>query len=184
MATPPDFTAGQILTAAQMNAVGMWLVKTQTIGSAVSSVSVPDAFNADYENYLITITGGASSALCHIRIRFGSTTSGYYWGIVYGTGYGNGAIGIGNAGATSSGTHIERCGAASSNGINAKIDVLSPQLPKRTAVMAMYAPDATNEVFGSMTGLVPNNTQYTSFEISPSTGTLTGGTIRVYGYRN
>jgi len=152
------------------------------VGSAVSTVTVSGAFSSKYENYLITVTGGAGSAVSHIRIRFGSTTSGYYFGIVYGTGYGSGAIGIGNAGATTTGSHIERCGYASSNGINAKIDVLSPQLAKRTAVMAMYAPDATNEIFGTMTGVVPNNTQYTSFEISPSTGTLTGGTIRVYGY--
>jgi hypothetical protein len=183
MATPPDFSVGQVLTSATMNQVGLWLVKTQTIGTTVSSVTVNDAFSADYENYLITVTGGASSAVSHIRIRFGATTSGYYFGIVYGTGYGAGAIGIGNAGATTTGTHIERCGYASSNGINAKIDVLSPELPKRTAVMAMYAPDATNEIFGTMTGVVPNNTQYTSFQISPSTGTLTGGIIRVYGYR-
>jgi len=33
-------------------------------------------------------------------------------------------------------------------------------------------------------GYVNNTTQYTAFTISPSSGTLTGGTIRVYGYRN
>jgi hypothetical protein len=29
-----------------------------------------------------------------------------------------------------------------------------------------------------------DTTSYTSFELSPSSGTLTGGTIYVYGYRN
>jgi hypothetical protein len=40
MATPPDFSSGAVLTAAQMNSVGLWLVKTQTVGTAVSSVAV------------------------------------------------------------------------------------------------------------------------------------------------
>ena len=37
MATPPDFSSGQVLTSSAMNSVGLWLVKTQTVGTAVSS---------------------------------------------------------------------------------------------------------------------------------------------------
>jgi hypothetical protein len=53
MATPPDFTSGQILTAAQMNAVGMWLVKTQSF--TADSPLITDVFTADYENYLAVL---------------------------------------------------------------------------------------------------------------------------------
>ena len=52
MATPPTFSSGSVLTAAQMNAVGLWLVKTQTVGTAVSSVSVTDVFSSNYDNNL------------------------------------------------------------------------------------------------------------------------------------
>ena len=47
MATPPDFSVGQVLTAAHMDAVGLWLVKTQTKGvfllvsSYLSSLTLP-----------------------------------------------------------------------------------------------------------------------------------------------
>jgi hypothetical protein len=54
MATPPDFTAGQILTAAQMNAVGMWLISDTTI-TTQSSVSFDGVFTADYRNYLLIL---------------------------------------------------------------------------------------------------------------------------------
>ena len=40
---------------------GMRLVKKQTIGTAVSSVNVTNAFSATYENYLILISGGVAS---------------------------------------------------------------------------------------------------------------------------
>jgi hypothetical protein len=33
-------------------------------------------------------------------------------------------------------------------------------------------------------GFLNNTTSYTAFTFTPSSGTLTGGTIRVYGYRN
>ena len=38
--------------------------------------------------------------------------------------------------------------------------------------------------YGTMQGEHRVSTSYTGFTLSPDTGTLTGGTIRVYGYRN
>jgi hypothetical protein len=36
---------------------------------------------------------------------------------------------------------------------------------------------------GSVTGLLDNTNQYTDFTVVTNTGTMTGGTITVYGYR-
>ena len=52
----PVFTSGEILTAANMNQVGMWLLKTQTIGSGVGSVSVTSVFSSSYDNYRVVFT--------------------------------------------------------------------------------------------------------------------------------
>ena len=54
--TYPVFATGDVLNASDMNAVGLWLVKTQTIGSGVGSVAVTGAFSADYDNYKIIVT--------------------------------------------------------------------------------------------------------------------------------
>ena len=78
MATPPVFVSGAILTAAQMNAVGLWLIKTQTIGSAVSSVSITDVFSSDYDNYLIKITGMTASAQADTTMQLAGITTGVY----------------------------------------------------------------------------------------------------------
>ena len=59
MATPPDFTAGQVLTASQMSAVGMWLVKTQSFSN--DSPLITAVFSADYEHYVAVLRCTAST---------------------------------------------------------------------------------------------------------------------------
>ena len=72
----PDFAPGDVLTAADMDAVGLWLVKTQTVGTGVSSVTVTGAFSSTYDNYFVTYTGGTGSTQTPLRIQMGSTTTG------------------------------------------------------------------------------------------------------------
>ena len=66
--TLPTFTAGQILTSSVMNDVstignyqGLFWIKSQTIGTGVSSVTVTGAFSSDFDNYLITVSGGSNN---------------------------------------------------------------------------------------------------------------------------
>jgi hypothetical protein len=56
MATPPVFTAGQVLTAAQMNAVGLWVVKPTTTFTAVSSIVADDVFPTDFSTFMVVFT--------------------------------------------------------------------------------------------------------------------------------
>ena len=42
---------------------GLQLVKSQAVGTGVSSVTVTDAFSADYANYRIIVEGGTQSAV-------------------------------------------------------------------------------------------------------------------------
>ena len=53
------FTTGEVLTAADTNTYlansGLVLVKSQTIGTGVASVTISDAFSTTYDNYRITI---------------------------------------------------------------------------------------------------------------------------------
>lgn len=69
MATPPVFTAGQILTAAQMNAIGMWEVKTQTTFSAASAVNADNVFSSDYTNYLLVCRYTTSTTTNNVTLR-------------------------------------------------------------------------------------------------------------------
>ena len=193
MATPPDFTAGQVLTAAQMNAIGLWRVTglsatftggtpgtiadgVVTIGSANTAIAVTNAFNDDFENYKIKITGGASSVTCLLQMRLGATTTNYYQGRIGVTlSAGTAAVGAQNG----TGTEWVAVGSSTTSGLYGDINLEAPKLAKFTNLSCSYY-DATTTI--SVVGYQGSTTSFTGFTIFASTGNLTGGTIRVYGY--
>jgi hypothetical protein len=182
MATPPDFTAGQILTAAQMNAVGLWLVKSQTIGTTVSSVAVTGAFSADYDAYKIIVSGGVGSTSSLLQMYFGTSApaNGYYGGVVLMPFVSGGTptnLGINNAGV------INRIGFGTTNSIHGSVEVLNPFTTQNTIFTANFASHVTGGDSGTFSGFVNDSTSYTGFTILPNSGTISGGTISVYGYR-
>lgn len=180
MATPPDFTAGQILTAAQMNAVGLWLVKSQTVGTGVSSVTVSDAFSADYDVYLITVSGGVGSANLGINLTLGATATGYY-----SSGFNQGITASTiNATNTNNGTSWTSVAYGSTNALSGEITLDNPFAAKRTMVSYQARATSNNYFVNQQHGFLDNNTSYTAFTLTVAGGNITGGTIRVYGLRN
>ena len=178
MATPPVFTAGSVLTAAQVNAVGLWLVKTQDVGTGVSSVAVTSAFSSDYDNYFITWTGGTQSNDTNTSLQLGSTTTGYYGFMSYGLNTANTPLGVGNSNASS----FVFFGGGNTSGAQCAGTLYGPNLAKPTFLHSDVASYST--VHGSYNAREASTTQHTGFTILPSGGTMTGGTIRVYGFRN
>jgi hypothetical protein len=176
--TYPNFNVGETLRAADMNAVGLWLVKTQTVGTAVSSVTVTGAFSADYDNYKIVYTGGTASASTYLKVTLGGSTTGYYGTLVYGT-FAT-AVVSGNVNDNNA-AQWSFVGAATTDFARLAMELQNPFASTRTFISATYS-DAGNA--GSFNGYLGNNTSHTAFTITPNAGTLTGGTIRVYGYRN
>jgi hypothetical protein len=180
---------GTVLTADSAEATGLkWataggglvLIKTQTIGSAVSSVTVTDAFSATYENYLITLTGGVGSTNSDLSLKLGSTATGYYYFEIYGT-YGSGTVtGFSGNNATSA----RDFGKMTANSLDCNARIFSPNAAKRTTWAANYASSQTGQEVAWNNGFLSDSTQYTAFTLTPNTGTMTGGTIRVYGYQN
>jgi hypothetical protein len=168
-------------TTAQMNTaitagVGLVPILTQTIGTAVSSVTVTNAFSATYDAYKIIVTGGASSTENTITMILGATTANYFWfsqGLQYS---GGGASNV-----TGSGSSWGTIGIGQTIGIHIDMDIASPFLAKKTSMRA--ARIGSNDG-GNTMGYLNNSTSYTDFTITTSGGTLTGGTIRVYGYKN
>jgi hypothetical protein len=231
----PDFTAGQILTAAQMTEVntgipvfadssardaafggtdektlaegqyayledtnvtqfydgsvwapvgvapGLVLVSTETVGSGVSSFTSQTVFSSTYDNYKITYSGGVGStgALLQLQLRISSTTSttGYdsiFSGVQYA---GAGTTILSSAGAST----FTYAGRSDANNNYFNIDLLNPFLSKYTYFGGVLAGDT----FGfSVMGRHAVADSYDQIVITPSSGTLTGGQVRVYGYKN
>ena len=177
--TFPVFAPGDILAASDMNAVGLWLVKKQTILSGVSTVTVSDAFSADYDHYRIMISGGAGSTSLGLYLTLGSTVTGYYLG-QRGYTFAGLASDVGSANATS----WDGVGGASTSSLHADFVLLNPYAADETLINGSFTIPSTTGLFRAFGGYLNNTTSYTAFTITTSTGTITGGEIRVYGFRD
>jgi hypothetical protein len=156
---------------------GLRLVKKQTIGSGVSSVNVTSAFSATYENYKIIVNGGVGSATTAVALKLGASTTTYNEFLIYGN-YTSATVG---GAAQNTSPHFGWAGGCSANGIYMNVDLQSPFLAKYTRMGTSQAYIGETET-GTNSGLHKTATSYTDFTITPTTGTLTGGTIYVYGY--
>ena len=164
--------------SAWINAVsgGLNLVKTQTIGTGVSTVTVTDAFSATYDNYKIVVSGGVGSAATTFGFVLGASATGYYSTMLYST-YSSTPL-------ANSGSNIgywTNMGNIDTTALSLIMDINNPFLAKNTSFSCSIA---RLTLGGQTNGIHVASTSYTAFTISPDTGTLTGGTIRVYGYAN
>jgi hypothetical protein len=179
------YTAGEILTAASLNsnfsaAGGLQFVKAQTIGTGVSSVTVTAAFSATYDNYFITVSGGVASGDLALNMTLGATATGYAHAsnnIQYGTATTNTAT---SANTTSFPSTVY----CSTNALSGQIFLDNPFATKRTMARWQATGSTTAYFTNNGQGFLNDATSYTAFTLTTSTGTITGGTIRVYGYAN
>ena len=158
---------------------GLRLIKKQTIGSAVSSVSVTSAFSATYENYKIVISGGTASATGELLLKLTGITTSYYTQLQYNS------FGFTTPLAASSSNiaYFNWAGTCSSNGLNMDVSLNNPFLAKFKSFFAPFVVlQVAGGVSGMANGLLASTSSATGFTIEASTGTLTGGTIYVYGY--
>lgn len=154
---------------------GLRLVKKQTIGTGVTSVTVSDAFSATYNAYKIVVSGGAATGTAQISMRLGASATEYYGTLIYANYTGSGLAAAGNNNATS----WSWAGIAGSNSIDCMIDLNNPFLTKPSSMRATYF-DATSS--GSTVSYHNSNVSYTAFTLFSNSGNWTGGTIYVYGY--
>ena len=160
---------------------GLTLVKTQTIGSGVSTVTVTDAFSATYDNYQIMISGGVASTSSNLNLKLGSTTTGYYVAGFYN--YANNGSLAGDSYNNTSSFVVAASGSA--NNLNGIIYLQGPNLAKFTNVQYANQRTATaDSIAYRALGFEASTTQHTAFTLDVSSGTITGGTIKVYGYQN
>jgi hypothetical protein len=160
---------------------GLTLVKAQTVGTTVGSVAVTDAFSATYDNYKITYTGGLGSTSGGITMILGATVTGYYSSIIFGSSYGASGPTYAGSANTANWTFMGIASTASAS-VNAEINC--PFLTVNTLMSHSRSDAATAGTAGTGQGYLANSTSYTGFTLTPASGTLTGGTIRVYGYAN
>lgn len=177
MPTPPTFTNGTPLDASSLNAIGLFLVKSQAVGAGVGSVAITNCFNADFRNYRVTFEGSTQAVNDNVfQLQF-AATAGHYGNMRYDpyNGLGAGTLNTFNQATVYFGL------SGTQNQASFAMDVFDPNLIAMTKYTGMFT---SNNFFGTGGGVYAPTTQLTGFTIIFPAGGTSGGEIKVYGYRN
>jgi hypothetical protein len=156
----------------------MWLITESTIPFASATYTTPTVFSSDYDNYRVIIRGVKSSGVSDLLINFGATTTGYY-GSAYFDNY-NGAVTGTNR--RNNGANLYIGGVETTLGEQViSMDIANPFLAMSTSINGGYYGNGYSGWFG---GTQANATSFTTLTVRPAAGTISGGTITVYGYRS
>lgn len=184
MTSPYPFAAGATLTAAQLNSyAGLVFVKSVAIGSGVSSVSVTDAFSTDHTNYRILITtwtSGNVSLRLSLSGATGATDYGsetQYFTVYASGGFTNGSFQSADAWAVGYSTSAV---STAHNGV--AIDIFRPKIAGRQRFVSTFSSYVSGIAAGQTASSSSNGS--TGFTFKPTSGTLGGGNIEVYGYND
>jgi hypothetical protein len=172
----------EVLTSADTNTYlansGLVYVTSATVSGNPSSITVSNAFSSTYDHYQILVNNFDTTNSAQLRMIFGSTITNYY--------YANPLTAIvGGAYDQNSGNNVAfiDLGAVSSSWDNDfNFQVLAPNKATATKVSGFGYVNSVG--FGGLgTGIQTGTTQHTAFTLTVSSGTLTSGTVTVFGWR-
>lgn len=186
MATPPDFTSGAVLTAAQMNAVGLWEITSGTVTSGLS-FDLTSVFSADYDSYKLVLTQvrtASTGGSIQFRLLSGATpvSTGYYYG---GTQVDIALNSISvfrgnNSNELDSGAVVAASGAMTS------LEIHNPFTARSTSFNGQSADARGGSGYGgiSYAGQQTSATSYNGIRVLSSAYAFTNCNYKLYGYRN
>jgi hypothetical protein len=175
----PDFSPGEVLTAAAMDSIGLWLVDSGTF--TAGDIIADSVFSTTYDRYLLSTSFTYSNANAEIRLQFrtagsNNATSNYlHQNSIFSS------VGIfsRNTVATTSSMLTPDTGGSNWD-IN--LQILFPASSANTRVISNGGiHNGTLPLIGN--AAFNTTTTFDGIRIFPSAGTLTG-TYKIYGYRN
>ncbi len=160
-------------TAATLAANG-----TVTIGTSNTSVTVNGAFSSLYDNYKIIITGGLGSQQNNMAFQLSGITTGVYNQLGY---FQSSWASAARSDYASAGATSIIAADISTVAYASDIEIRGPFASRQK--FGMVQAQSTNNQY-SFPFYINSTTSATGFSLIPALGNITGGTIRVYGYRN
>jgi hypothetical protein len=161
--------------------VGVQLVREQAVGSGVSSILVTSAFSSAFSTYKVVYEGGTLSGDWQNSVRIGTATGPYYVGLQY-LDYATNTMQ--SVTTSNNRTQINWIGGnkRASSGGRIVIDFMVYYPFENEYTFVTSSTYGTNTTVGNTQGVLADTTSYTSFTILADGGTMSGGTVRVYGY--
>jgi hypothetical protein len=180
----PDFSPGEVLTAAAMDSIGLWKVASgSATGGAV--LNIDNCFSADYRNYRIVLddvrmTSGVVGLGLNLRVG-GSNNVLNYYNIRNGWDYASGVIATVLGSNTS--VWFAGCIVDGGNSSGCVIDIFQPFLTQKTGYTSQGSDTRTAGTGGlSSSGFHNSATSFTGISISVG-ATYANINATVYGYR-
>jgi hypothetical protein len=188
----PDFSPGEVLTAAAMDSIGLWKVGEFTASGTSRALVCDNIFTTDFTNYrvIVRLSSTIATNACFYQYldTSGVSVNTNYYGTAYGQDYAGGTTGfIGTLSLTS----VQYVGYVPNSGsavfLNAALDIYDPRTTTtHTAVNGMQTGISSGAYFhgGAVLGMMnaPQGHRGLRFD-NGGGGNLTGKVI-VYGYRN
>jgi hypothetical protein len=179
--TYPNFVAGDILRAQDMNAVAGWKVASGTLSLSTTPTNVTGVFTSDYKNYrlLLNVTNKSGTIRVDMKYIVGTTatSTGYY------------QAGIGSDYTANATLYYQRSnndpqlfGISSSALLSQSIDIYNPN----KAAATMHHGTLVDANFGypyMVGGSQTSSTAFTGFQLFTSAGTATVE-YQLIGYQN
>jgi hypothetical protein len=177
--TFPNFVAGEVLRAQDMNAVGLWKVASGTLTITTTPTNIAGVFSSEYKNYRVIcrVTSRSTSNRLDMRFITGvtpNTTSNF-------------AGGIASDVSANTTLYFQRTNNDAQIFLNTTtgtstyiLDICDPNLARQTVFSGHIQAGAPIYSFG---GLVDNSNAFTGFQFFTTTGTA-AMEYQVFGYQN
>lgn len=194
----PVFSVGETLTSAAMNSVGLWRVTGCTVSSVGgtaatasngvittgvgnTSVTVSNAFSADYENYKIVMTYGTTSGGGRMNMQLNAATGTSYYTVATYVAFGTATnLALATSGSGETSFYIADTNTA---GFASSFELHNPFVS--TTKTFLTGSWMSNGLHGVVGGVQNTNVSHTGFTLSLATGNINSNfKIRVYGFRN
>lgn len=180
----PDFSPGEVLTAAAMDSIGLWKI-AETTFSTTATPFINGCFSSNYQNYLVQfVVNGSGTGNLFFRTRSGINTPetgavydryGFYFGA------GGTTVSLNNNNLV--GGYSSDVAAGGNSRASGSLTIYSPNEATHTIVNSHTWDNSSGAVFFP-SHRIETTTQYTGIELTTIGGPTLTGTMRVYGYRN
>jgi hypothetical protein len=180
----------EVLSSSDVNTYlansGLVYVKGQTIASGVTSQVISGCFNGTYDAYRVvlsnvTMSSTSQGTTVYAKMHDGTNpaSSAYNYGIVR-VDLANGAVSALYGRSQTTGVAI---GTGTGDRFGTSFDVINPYVIYHTIFAGLTISNDTTGYSGAGSGMHQASTSYTGLQVIVGGGTMTGGTIIVYGYR-
>jgi hypothetical protein len=177
----PSFVTGEVLTAADMNAVGLWKVGSGTLSLTTTPINVTGVFSSTYKQYRLLINVTTKSTTLRVDMKYinGTTaTSTNYYQAGIGANYLSDSVLYYTR--TNNGTQFSNINSPAN--MTVAVDIFNANKAATTIHKGILL-DANNSFPYMIGGVQDSTTQFTGFQLFTSTGTA-AAEYQVFGYRD